>query len=124
MYSEVERERFRPFGWEWRRARRGRLRFDAEGLQFEEWFIPYTYMDEAVILTPADFPALALLFTVVRIRTRGIVYEFLVGRFWVQDAALPFPVKREQRLVLPKAVVVLLALALLALLVLLGYFWK
>jgi len=35
-------ENQRPFGWSWRKERRGNLEFSYNDLQFLEWRIPYS----------------------------------------------------------------------------------
>lgn len=76
----------------WRyRVREGKLRVWSDALQFEDWRIPYTELDDAVVtrvqaISPSYFP---------RIKVKGKPYQFAIqkgGSFFKGD--LPFPVRR------------------------------
>lgn len=74
-------------------TQRGFLRVTTDALEFREWRIPYSDIDEAIL-----FSVRSLLIPgyILRVRSRGTTYGFSLsdGAFWRGD--LPFPVAREK----------------------------
>jgi hypothetical protein len=77
----------------WVLSRRGILRVTDETLHFGDWTIPYTLIDEAVLfrIRQMFIPGYVL-----RVRSRGFVYQFGLnfGRFW--EGELPFEAERKR----------------------------
>ena len=76
----------------WRNCRReGTLRVLSDALEFEEWRVPYTDLDDAVVtriqaIRPGYF---------LRIRAKGKPYQFAILKGGSSlDGELPFPVRR------------------------------
>jgi hypothetical protein len=75
----------------WAGARKGRLRLLSDALEFEEWRIPYTDLDAAVLTHVNGLGAGYFL----RIRAKGKPYQFsILGASHFMEE-LPFEVTRE-----------------------------
>ena len=77
----------------WVLSRRGILRVTDESLHYGDWTIPYSGIDEAVLfrIRQMFIPSYVL-----RVRSRGFVYQFGLrfGRFWKGE--LPFEAERKR----------------------------
>jgi hypothetical protein len=76
----------------WAVSRRGILEVRPDALASDDWVIPYSEIDEAILYSVRQMfiPGYVLL-----VRSRGATYQFGLnwGRFWSRD--LPFPARRE-----------------------------
>ena len=77
----------------WVFSRRSILRIMSHSLECGDWKIAYSDIDEAVLYS---MPWLFLTTYVLRIKSKGHIYQFGLNpsRFW--EDKLPFPVKREK----------------------------
>jgi len=78
----------------WVVARRGILKVMPDALVCGDWRIPYEEIDEAVLFSVTSFFFLPGF--VLRVRSRGTIYQFGLNwnPFWKRE--LPFPVTREK----------------------------
>lgn len=76
----------------WVLSRRGLLKVFDDNLECGDWSIAYTEIDDAVLFRTRQ---MLIRCYVLRIKTRGTVYQFGLnpGRYW--SGELPFPVSRE-----------------------------
>ena len=77
----------------WLLSRRGALKVFSDRLECGDWVIPYEEVDEAVLFQVRQ---LFIPCYVLRVKTRGRIYQFGLnpGRFW--QGELPLPVSREK----------------------------
>jgi len=108
-------EKARPFGIEWRRARKGTLKFMPHAVQFEEWSIPYNSVQKAEVIRPADLPFLDELSSVLRLSAGDVLYEFRVNSFGFSRSEFPFAVERTREPALEPWMKVVALVATLAL---------
>jgi len=75
----------------WVISRRGILQVYSDRLVCGDWVIPYDEMDEAVLIRTRQ---MLIPCYVLRVKSKGRIYQFGLnpGRFWV--GPLPFPVER------------------------------
>ncbi len=77
----------------WALSKRGALSVMSDSLKCGDWSIPYSDIEEATL---CSMPWLFMTAYVLRIKSKGQIYQFGLnpGRFWKGE--LPFAVKREQ----------------------------
>ncbi len=74
---------------DWWQARRGTLRVMRRALAFDEWTLPYTEIDDAVVtVVKGIVPSY-----IIRLKSHGNSYQFSVGGSYF-GGALPFPARR------------------------------
>lgn len=76
----------------WVVSRRAVLKLTTEGLECGDWRIPYSAIDEAVLIRVRN---MFIPGYVLRLKVGATIYQFGLdaGRFWRGE--LPFPVRRE-----------------------------
>ncbi len=77
----------------WALARRAQLRVMPDALECGDWRIPYAEIDEGVLFRVPT--ALLIPAYVLRVKSKGKIWQFGLnpGKFWRGE--LPFPVTRE-----------------------------
>lgn len=77
----------------WVLSRRGTLKIYTDRMECGDWVIPYSDIDEAVLFRTRQ---LLIPGYVLRVKSRGVIYQFGLNpsRFWAGE--LPFPARREQ----------------------------
>lgn len=77
----------------WVTARRARLHVTRDALVCGDWTIPYADIQEAVLFSVSQMLVPGY---VLRVKAKGVTYQFGLnwGRFWERE--LPFPVHREK----------------------------
>ena len=90
--TNKEGEKIR-FSLNWIFARRGILHIMSDSLECGDWKITYPEIDEAILYS---IPWLFTNAYLLRIKSKGQIYQFVFNpsRFW--EGKLPFPVKREK----------------------------
>ena len=82
-----------PFKWRRKEIRSGRLFFTNDGIQFEEWNIPYSKIKKAIIYTPEESfigPT-----NILRIYSDFKTYEFSAFRLKFPDFQFLFPIQKK-----------------------------
>jgi len=102
----------KPFGWEWRKERHGNLVFSRNSLQFLEWNIPYSDIEEAVLYSPSESYLLSFISSVLRVKTVGEVYDFAVERLNVSGFNIPFRVEKQSEPILKRKHSILIFIAI------------
>ena len=72
----------------------GSLTVSASGLQFEGWVIPTATIERAYWFTPSYYP-LPLL-AILRVHSKGEVFDFSFEEWRLSRRKLPFPVQRAE----------------------------
>lgn len=77
----------------WVLARRGTLKVWTDALVCGDWRIPYSEIEEAVLIRTSQ---MFIPGYVLRVKSHGAIYQFglNLGRYWTRE--LPFPVRREK----------------------------
>jgi hypothetical protein len=96
-----------PNIWNFRKADRGRLTVNAEGLAFESWSIPRRAVIDAQWFAVGDMPI--QIAAILRVRTRDGVFEFAVEPWRLSEAELPFAVDRAEFSILSRRAKLLMA---------------
>ena len=82
-----------PLKWARKETRNGRLRFTDNSIQFEEWNIPFSKINKAIIYTPEENFIAPV--TILRIYTDPKTYEFSAMRFKIPDLQFPVPIQKK-----------------------------